>query len=52
VQLLASKTENGPLAEWIRDHGQSPFAVVLANAEAGATALDRALLRGARIRFE
>ena len=32
VQLLASKTENGPLAQWIRDHGQSPFELVLANA--------------------
>jgi hypothetical protein len=50
VQLLASKTENGPLAEWIRDHGQSPFAVVLANA-GGATTLDSALLQGAHIRF-
>ena len=51
VQLLASKTESGPLAQWIRDHGQSPFEVVLANAGAGATTLDRALLQGARIRF-
>jgi hypothetical protein len=50
VQLLASKTENGPLTEWIRDHGQSPFAAVLANA-GGATTLDSALLQGARIRF-
>ena len=25
VQLLASKSENGPLAQRIRDHGQSPF---------------------------
>jgi catechol 2,3-dioxygenase-like lactoylglutathione lyase family enzyme len=51
VQLLASKTPNGPLAEWIRVHGQSVFEVVLANAAAGATALDPALLQGARIRF-
>src|ERR1700723_2791041 len=51
VQLLGSKTESGPLAQWIRDHGQSPFEVVLANAGAGATTLDRALLQGARIRF-
>ena len=51
VQLLASKTESGPLAQWIRDHGQSPFEVVLANARAGATTLDPALLQGARIRL-
>jgi hypothetical protein len=51
VQMLASKTQNGPLAEWIRTHGQSVFEVVLANAAAGATALDPALLQGARIRF-
>jgi catechol 2,3-dioxygenase-like lactoylglutathione lyase family enzyme len=50
VQLLASKTENGPLAEWIRVHGQSVFELVLANT-AGATALDPTLLQGARIRF-
>src|ERR1700722_3470664 len=49
VQLLASKTENGPLAEWIRVRGQSVFEVVLANA--GAVTLDPALLQGARIRF-
>ena len=51
VQLLASKSENGPLAGWIRDHGQSPFEVELANAGAGATLLDPALLQGAHIRF-
>src|SRR5713226_6895268 len=39
VQLLASKSENGPLADWIRDHGQSPFEVVLANASADPTTL-------------
>lgn len=50
VQLLASKSENGPLASWIRDHGQSPFEVVLANARDGMT-LDLSLLQGARIRF-
>jgi hypothetical protein len=50
VQLLASKSENGPLAQWIRDRGPSPFEVVLANA-AGATTLDPALLQGARVRF-
>ncbi len=51
VQLLASKTENGPLAQWIRDHGQSPYEVILASAGAGATAPDPALLQGARVRF-
>ena len=51
VQLLASKTENGPLAKWIRDRGQSPFEVVIAIASAAATALDPALLQGARIKF-
>jgi catechol 2,3-dioxygenase-like lactoylglutathione lyase family enzyme len=50
LQLLASKTENGPLAEWIGVHGQSVFELVLAST-AGATALDPALLQGARIRF-
>jgi len=50
VQLLASKTQNGPLAQWIRVHGQSVFEVVLANA-AGAMPLDPAHLQGARIRF-
>ncbi len=51
VQLLASKTENGPLAMWISERGQSPFEVVLASAGAGATTLDPALLQGARMRF-
>lgn len=51
VQLLASKTPTGPLTEWIRVHGQSAFEVVLANAADDATALDPALLQGARIRF-
>jgi catechol 2,3-dioxygenase-like lactoylglutathione lyase family enzyme len=50
LQLLASKTENGRLAQWIRARGQSPFEVVLAHAGT-ATALDPALLHGARIRF-
>ncbi len=52
VQLLASKAENGPLAQWVRDHGQSPFEVVLASAGARAAALDPVLLQGACIRFE
>ena len=51
VQLLASKTEGGPLTHWIRDHGQSPFEVVLVKVDALAIALDPALLQGARIRF-
>jgi catechol 2,3-dioxygenase-like lactoylglutathione lyase family enzyme len=51
VQLLASKTENGPLTDWIRDHGQSPFEVILTNAGSAAITLDPALLHGARIRF-
>ena len=40
VQMLASKTENGPLADWIRDHGQSPFEVVLSHESTGAAILD------------
>jgi catechol 2,3-dioxygenase-like lactoylglutathione lyase family enzyme len=51
VQLLASKSESGPLAQWIREHGQSPFEVVLANTATDASTLDSALLQGARIRF-
>jgi catechol 2,3-dioxygenase-like lactoylglutathione lyase family enzyme len=51
VQLLSSKSENGPLAQWIRDHGQSPFELVLASVGTSATALDPTLLQGARIRF-
>jgi catechol 2,3-dioxygenase-like lactoylglutathione lyase family enzyme len=51
LQLLASKTENGPLAQWVRERGQSPFEVVLATAGSGTTTLDPALLQGARIRF-
>jgi catechol 2,3-dioxygenase-like lactoylglutathione lyase family enzyme len=51
VQLLASKTHDGPLARWISHRGQAPFEVVLANARADAAPLDPALLQGARIRF-
>ncbi len=50
VQLLASKTEDGPLAQSIRKRGQSPFEVVLADSGL-ATVLDPALLQGARIRL-
>jgi catechol 2,3-dioxygenase-like lactoylglutathione lyase family enzyme len=51
VQLLASKSEAGPLAQWIRDRGQSPFEAVLANTSGRSATLDPALLQGARIRF-
>jgi catechol 2,3-dioxygenase-like lactoylglutathione lyase family enzyme len=50
VQLLASKTEDGPLAQLIRKRGQSPFEVVLASSGV-ATTLDPTLLQGARIRW-
>jgi len=50
VQLLASKTEDGPLAQLIRGRGQSPFEVVLASSGT-ATTLDPVLLQGARIRW-
>jgi catechol 2,3-dioxygenase-like lactoylglutathione lyase family enzyme len=52
LQLLAPKTEKGPLTQWIGEHGQSAFELVLANAVPGATTLDPALLQGARIRIE
>lgn len=51
LQLLASKTEDGLLAQWIRARGQSPFEVVLSNPDGRATTVDPALLQGARIRF-
>jgi catechol 2,3-dioxygenase-like lactoylglutathione lyase family enzyme len=51
LQLLASKNDDGLLAQWIRDRGQSPFELVLANASAGGVPLDPALLQGARVRF-
>jgi len=50
LQLLASKTEDGPLAQSVRERGQSPFEVVLASSGMG-TMLDPALLQGARIRL-
>jgi catechol 2,3-dioxygenase-like lactoylglutathione lyase family enzyme len=50
VQLLASKTEDGPLAQLIRARGQSPFELVLASSGT-ATTLDSTLLQGARIRL-
>jgi catechol 2,3-dioxygenase-like lactoylglutathione lyase family enzyme len=51
LHLLASKTEDGPVANWVRDRGQSSFEVVLASAAASATRLDPALLQRARIRI-
>jgi len=50
VQLLASKTQDGPLAQLIRARNQSPFEVVLASSGT-ATMVDPALLQGARIRL-
>src|ERR1700689_3258334 len=50
VQLLTSKTQDGPLAQRIRQRGQSPFDLVLASSST-ATTLDPALLQGARIRL-
>ena len=51
VQLLASKREDGAIARWIGERGQSPYALVLARAGGDATVLDPAHLHGARIRF-
>jgi catechol 2,3-dioxygenase-like lactoylglutathione lyase family enzyme len=50
VQLLASKNNDGPVAKWIAARGQSPFELVL-TAHGDVSALDPALLQGARIRF-
>jgi hypothetical protein len=51
IQLLASKSERGPLARWIHDRGQSPYEAVLASADGDPTLLDTELLQGARLRF-
>jgi catechol 2,3-dioxygenase-like lactoylglutathione lyase family enzyme len=51
VQLLVSKSEDGPIARWIGERGQSSYELVLARAGSDATLLDPALLHGARIRF-
>jgi catechol 2,3-dioxygenase-like lactoylglutathione lyase family enzyme len=51
VQLLASRTRNGPLAKWIGERGQSPYELVLESARDKPSALDPALLQGARVRF-
>jgi len=47
VELIAPKHTEGPLVDWIRSHGQSPYAAKLAG-PAGAC-LDSALLWGARL---
>lgn len=52
VQLLASKVDDGPLARWIRERGQSAYEVVLASSNGSKAALDSALLQNARIRME
>ncbi len=51
IQLLASKSEQGPLARWIHDRGQSPYEAVLASDSGDPTMLDPELLHGARLRF-
>jgi hypothetical protein len=51
IQLLASKSEHGPLARWIHDRGQSPYEAVLASDRGDPTMLDPELLQGARLRF-
>lgn len=51
VQLLAPKTQDGPVGQWICDRGQSPFELVLAGTRGDTAALDPALLQGARIRL-
>ncbi|HEY6420637.1 MAG TPA: VOC family protein [Candidatus Binataceae bacterium] len=48
LQLVAPKSAEGALAEWIRARGQSPYEVKL-KAAGGAPQLDPALLQGARI---
>jgi hypothetical protein len=47
VELIAPKRTEGPLVDWIRSHGQSPYAATLAG-PAGER-LDSALLWGARL---
>ncbi len=51
IQLLASKSEHGPIARWIHDRGQSPYEAILASADGDPTLLDADLLQGARLRF-
>jgi catechol 2,3-dioxygenase-like lactoylglutathione lyase family enzyme len=52
VQLLASKVDDGPLARWIRERGQSVYEVVLKASNGSKAALDPELLQSARIRME
>ena len=47
LDLIASKSTRGPLVDWIKLHGQSPYAATLAGP--AGTHLDPALLRGARL---
>jgi hypothetical protein len=47
IELVAPKSAEGPLADWLKLRGQSPYAAVLTG-PAGAH-LDPALLAGARI---
>jgi catechol 2,3-dioxygenase-like lactoylglutathione lyase family enzyme len=51
LQLLASKTEDGPIARWIRERGQCAYEATLARGGAAASKLDPALLQGARLSF-
>jgi len=51
IQLLASKSEQGPLARCIYDRGNSPYEAVLASADGGRT-LNPELLHGARLKFD
>jgi hypothetical protein len=47
IELVAPKGGEGPLVDWIKLRGESPFGVVLADGP-GAR-LDPALLHGARL---
>ncbi|HKN00629.1 MAG TPA: VOC family protein [Candidatus Binataceae bacterium] len=47
IELLASRSADGPLADWIKSRGQSPYAAVLAGPK-GAQ-LDPTLLKHARL---
>ena len=51
LQLLASKTADGPIARWIRDRGQCAYEATLAHGNAAAPQPDPALLHGARLKF-
>jgi len=47
IDLIAPKRRDGPLVEWIKRRGQSPYAAVLSGTQ--ATALDPRLLGNARL---